>query len=416
MKKDNGEEQLSKWTQQLHDKLAEHETAAPADLWADIESAVGQGQPRKARLVLLRRWAVAAAVAALMVGGGLVLFNNKMVEGGDAMLEPSAAPQLMAEADEADESDGSDESDRNDGSYMAYKTYKIHKTHETHETHESSESQFSQDSVVPPPDTTSRVVPPVQKTLPVNHPQREDVPIHDSRFKSVAPKRQLSLGLYAMNGFGTQDNSNAVMMADALAKSYTNIYNNGVSASRQAPIFLTGYEERQRHYQPIAFGLSVSYPLTPRLSLTSGVVYTKLQSEFTQTIHSQHIHKDQMLHYVGVPLGLSYRLWQHGGFSVYAAAGMQADWNVSTRLEVEGVEQEMKRDALQWSVNGSLGLQYNVLPQLALYAEPGLNYHFDNGGPVQNFFKDKPADLKLQMGVRIDLQPASTPARYGRAR
>ena len=29
-----------KWTQQLHDKLAEHETAAPPDLWADIEAAL----------------------------------------------------------------------------------------------------------------------------------------------------------------------------------------------------------------------------------------------------------------------------------------------------------------------------------------------------------------------------------------
>ena len=34
-----------KWTQQLHDKLAEHETAAPSDLWADIEAALPNAQP-----------------------------------------------------------------------------------------------------------------------------------------------------------------------------------------------------------------------------------------------------------------------------------------------------------------------------------------------------------------------------------
>ena len=29
-----------KWTQQLHDKLAEREVAPPDDLWADIEAAL----------------------------------------------------------------------------------------------------------------------------------------------------------------------------------------------------------------------------------------------------------------------------------------------------------------------------------------------------------------------------------------
>ena len=55
---------MDKWTQQLHDKLAEREVAPPDDLWADIEAALpkdlaGSKKPR-ARFVPLRRWAVAA--------------------------------------------------------------------------------------------------------------------------------------------------------------------------------------------------------------------------------------------------------------------------------------------------------------------------------------------------------------------
>ena len=64
---------LDKWTQQLHDKLAEHEVAPPDDLWADIEAALPT--PRKSRFVALRRWAAAAAVAALMIGGGYMLWD-----------------------------------------------------------------------------------------------------------------------------------------------------------------------------------------------------------------------------------------------------------------------------------------------------------------------------------------------------
>ena len=110
-----------------------------------------------------------------------------------------------------------------------------------------------------------------------------------------------------------------------------------------------------------------------------------------------------MLHYVGIPLSVNYRLWQYKGFTAYLSTGMQADWNVKAQLKAEGVEQEMSRDRLQWSVNGSLGLQYELMPQLSLYAEPGINYHFDNGSTVQNFYKDKPTNLKLQVGVRFNL-------------
>ena len=111
-----------------------------------------------------------------------------------------------------------------------------------------------------------------------------------------------------------------------------------------------------------------------------------------------------MLHYVGIPLSMNYRLWQYKGLNVYLSAGMQADWNVKAQVNTEGVEQEMGLDRLQWSVNGSLGLQYNVLPQLSLYAEPGINHYFDNGSTLQNYFKDKPTSLKLQVGVRVNLQ------------
>ena len=59
-----------KWTQQLHDKLAEHKVAAPEGLWGDIEAAINaQPQPRKARFMTLRRWIAAASVVCLVLGG-----------------------------------------------------------------------------------------------------------------------------------------------------------------------------------------------------------------------------------------------------------------------------------------------------------------------------------------------------------
>lgn len=384
-----------KWTQQLHDKLADYETPAPVDLWADIEAAL-PAQPHRSRFVVLRRWAVAASVVALLGGGALVWWGLQhqpseewvsMAEeeyyGGEGEAAPVEVVPLQekrvewrrkVERVKAPSSLPADHADR---------------------PVEQKETEVADEKTVAETAPAQEVDKPVTETTSVPR------PLHRSSHRS---KRQLTLGLYAMNGFGSQNNSNAVQMADALAQNYANTYAAGQAASRQAPIYLVGYEEQQHHYQPIAFGLTLSYPLNDRLFLTSGVVYTRLKSDFTQVIHSQQINTDQMLHYVGIPLSMNYRLWQYKGLNVYLSAGMQADWNVKAQVNTEGVEQEMGLDRLQWSVNGSLGLQYNVLPQLSLYAEPGINHYFDNGSTLQNYFKDKPTSLKLQVGVRVNLQ------------
>jgi hypothetical protein len=64
----------------------------------------------------------------------------------------------------------------------------------------------------------------------------------------------------------------------------------------------------------------------------------------------------------------------------------------------------MSKDRLQWSIGSSLGVQYNILPQLGVYAEPGIRYYFNNGSDVSNFFKDKPTDFHLELGLRFRWQ------------
>ena len=472
-----------KWTQQLHDKLAEHETAAPDGLWDDIEAALADSgslgqqedsseqehpqvsQPGRTRFVALRRWAAAAAVAAILAGGGLVWLAEKSqtppltppLEGrGTAALEkPQATESLIAKQEEpliakqeeplTAKQDG-EQVAKQDGALTAKREEPLTGRLEQPQTGQQEETltgrlEQSQTDKQEQPQTdgqeqlltdrpeqpqmakqeqprrgdeiTGRGETPVgaatnvsperategKTYTPTNHHQRQTRPQRHS---------QPSLNLYAMNGLMTKENSNAVVMADELARNYTSTFDasNLPAASRQPfeePIFLSGYEEQQHHSQPVAFGLSVDYPLSDHLSLTSGVVYTRLRSDFTRIIHSQQISQEQTLHYVGIPLGLNYRLLQHGAFKAYVAAGVQADWNVATRLNTEGVESKMSRDRMQWSVNASIGVQYNLLPQLALYAEPGLNHYFDNGSNVQNFFKDKPTSLRLQFGLRLTI-------------
>jgi len=88
---------------------------------------------------------------------------------------------------------------------------------------------------------------------------------------------------------------------------------------------------------------------------------------------------------------------------MYASAGGQIDYNVKADMKTAGVDVELERDRLQFSAQGALGIQYDFIPMLGVYVEPGLKYYFDNGSNIRNFFKDKPTNFNVQVGVRFNL-------------
>lgn len=194
-------------------------------------------------------------------------------------------------------------------------------------------------------------------------------------------------------------------MADKLLQNYNQTYDAGnMRLMKKKEVYLNGYEERQHHYLPISVGLSVSYRLRPRLSVNTGLVYTYMKSDFSQIINTQEIRQKQTLHYLGIPLNLSYQVYSRGRFKAYLSAGAETDWNIKTHFETEGVVQPLGRDRLQWSVRGSVGVAYDIVPNLSLYAEPGISHYFDNGSHLENYWKEKPTNFNLQLGVRLNLQ------------
>ena len=159
-----------------------------------------------------------------------------------------------------------------------------------------------------------------------------------------------------------------------------------------------------KHHAPVSVGLQVAFGIAPRLSLSTGLVYTRTSSDFYPYASSSSCNVHQVLHYVGIPVGLNYEFWQSGGFHAYVMAGAEADYNVKNDTEEEGVKKEnAKRDRVQFSGKASLGAQYDITPKVGLYIEPGAKYYFDNGSHVENTFKDKKLNFNLQFGLRFNL-------------
>lgn len=164
------------------------------------------------------------------------------------------------------------------------------------------------------------------------------------------------------------------------------------------------YREKVEHHLPISAGVQVGYALTDRLQITTGLVYTYTSSDFIGSTSGSQVVTTQKLHYLGIPVNLSYDLWGTTGFRTYVTIGGEGAVNIKNQTESDGVETESKKDRMQWSANAAVGAQYNFIPQLGIYVEPGAKYYFDNGSKIENTFKDKKLNFNLQLGLRWNIK------------
>lgn len=167
------------------------------------------------------------------------------------------------------------------------------------------------------------------------------------------------------------------------------------------------------HHLPIRIGLSVAYALTDRLSISSGLTYTRLSSDIKDASRESKYIGEQRLHYVGIPVNVSYKVASSRWISLYGTAGVLAEKCVSGTTDEGYVEnntmkytntQDISSKPLLMSVNAGVGIQFDIIDNVGIYAEPGLSYYFDDGSALQTIYKEKPLNFNLNVGVRFKLE------------
>ena len=176
--------------------------------------------------------------------------------------------------------------------------------------------------------------------------------------------------------------------------------------------------ERKYHERPRTFELSLSYPISKRWNLTSGLSYTRMKSTFESDDGNMLTRRTQKLYYVGLPLKLRYTLLEKNRWQLYASGGIGLDIPVrgkeTTQYLYIGQYQHEQADSLilptthakvkapwQWSVNAGAGVQYHLLPHVNAYFEPRLQYYIPTGSPIETYRKEHPFDLSLPFGIRF---------------
>ena len=166
------------------------------------------------------------------------------------------------------------------------------------------------------------------------------------------------------------------------------------------------------HHLPIRIGLSVAYALTDRLSISSGLTYTRLSSDIKDASRESKYIGEQRLHYIGIPVNVSYKVVSFRWLGLYGTAGVLAEKCVSGTTDEGYVEnntmkytntQDISSKPLQMSVNAGVGIQFDFIDNVGIYAEPGLSYYFDDGSALQTIYKEKPLNFNLNVGVKFKL-------------
>lgn len=412
----------------------------------------------KARVVTLKRWsAAAAAVALLGIGGSYVYLHQEDVEQGNAQLASLASSSSSSHASASVQSNitaktggvlknapllATDFKSADHSSNAGYKSADSN-FKKSQEAASSARSLYSSDnasvsaqSAAPMNDegeTLNVVASDAALLVAAEYKSAESAKRQVAPRKGYAEPTSSSLGfsrnsevagvsmkLYAENfgaGMGNvSSGSNIVnrysdsgVMADQMPGVYPDP---SVGGSNDVDYLMAAaYKALQKspqgkakHHAPVSVGMQIAFGVAPRLSLSTGVVYTRTSSDFYPYAPNNDYNVHQVLHYVGIPVGLNYELWRSGGFHAYVMAGAEAAYNVKNDTDEDGTrKQDAKRDRVQFSGKASLGAQYDISPNVGLYIEPGAKYYFDNGSDIENTFKDKKLNFNLQFGLRFNL-------------
>lgn len=171
-------------------------------------------------------------------------------------------------------------------------------------------------------------------------------------------------------------------------------------------------ETEYTHKIPVKIGMSVRYNFAKRFGLESGLNWSYLASTTrTEKTGGSYTRGEQTLHYIGIPLKLSFDIFQSRYVDLYVSAGGEAEKRVKGRIKtdeyVNGTYTKtfstgIKPKGMQYSVNAQAGVQVNILPKLGIYVEPGVSHYFKSNDNVKNIYSDKPTSFSLAFGLRYD--------------
>lgn len=421
------------WQKDIHDRLGSYEKDAPEGLWEGISRELpklndgGMLTHKPQRKAVFRMWRVAgvAAAASVALVIGYSFLGNSAKDNINIPTNTTKHPNMLASSQKplGNEPTGvSAEQATHSADDLLSEQPKLANASTEQPTlasasmepdvkeisskEENSKEENKQTETKPAKREDSYVLP--------HNPDNNLLAFNDMTERSGdedAPSRW-SVSTGAMGGLGASGTTTAY--GDHLVFSSPGVVDTKDSPMLDMNTINRDIETKTEydHHLPIRIGLSVAYALTDRLSISSGLTYTRLSSDIKDASRESKYIGEQRLHYVGIPVNVSYKVASSRWISLYGTAGVLAEKCVSGTTDEGYAEnntmkytntQDISSKPLQMSVNAGVGIQFDFIDNVGIYAEPGLSYYFDDGSALQTIYKEKPLNFNLNVGVRFKL-------------
>ena len=166
-------------------------------------------------------------------------------------------------------------------------------------------------------------------------------------------------------------------------------------------------ETRYEHKMPVSTGISFRYAFNEHFAIETGLTYTMLSSELESSSSAGVYVEEYKLHYIGIPVKGNWIFLDTKFLSLYLSAGFALEKSVAGKYERVYLSGDGDNAAwnetvkpMQWSLLGSVGVQFNATERFGIYVEPGVAHYFDDGSGVQTIRTEKPTNFNLQLGLR----------------
>ena len=374
------------WTTDMKQKLEGHKMTPPAGLWEGISSEMGLQENPVSKTVTIRLWHWIVAAMLLALVGFFTLYQFPQDESFPLvaqMPQEQETPMMKTESSDEQPLVLADSPQRNHTQFSP-------KIAEDTTPQDAEEASSQQDTEKTSAQQVEAETP--QQTSVVTHRQQhseeQHYTAHHPTKQLSAPKsrNQWSVGLNASGGLLASTSQSSMGQSYVYDSEY---YDSGVSSTTQPIPSSTTYDVEAKHRMPVTLGLSVHYQLNACLALLTGVNYTYLYSEFSKPLYPN-VYREQKLHYLGVPVGLSWQFWKTSGFSFYLSGSAM-------------LQKCLNEKPWQWSVNASAGAEYAITPLLGLYLQPSLGYYFHDGTSFEHYYKEHPLAPSIEFGLRLHL-------------
>lgn len=414
----------------LRSKLDNYEVPVADNIWQRIDDTLSHSARMR---VIRRRWILsgAAAVLAIVIGSTYLLkspSNNPSILMTDkkAMTENIPAASTNAEQNTQNKSISIDKKDVQ----PLIASTEMKKTNKNHTKKPFLRSQHFKNEENIKLETyriNSIEKGTEEKFLTMDSEDKTDNDEIFYEIEQIAAQNYLTLAeskeekplTLALNTKGGLTSTNRTMNSPVTLRSAEVAHNfaksNFILASQELSDDASDNVSQMTHSQPVSVGLTISKPLTEKLSLESGLVYTYLYSKAKNTSNIYRKKETQQLHYLGIPLNFNYNLVSFGNADLYFSLGGMIEKDVygkynyvdnrilnelNSESEVK-VSERIRQPNPQLSINVGVGISYPVWNNLYLYGKIGGGYYFDADNKWSTIYSDEKIILDLNIGVRI---------------